>query len=56
MCGFGRADKGQMLRMVTAILGLDPPPATDHAADALAVGGLPRDAVARADAGWRSRG
>jgi Holliday junction resolvasome RuvABC endonuclease subunit len=23
--------------MVTAILGLDPPPATDHAADALAV-------------------
>ena len=35
--GFGRADKGQMLRMVTAILGLDPPPATDHAADALAV-------------------
>jgi crossover junction endodeoxyribonuclease RuvC len=37
VCGFGRADKGQMLRMVTAILGLDPPPATDHAADALAV-------------------
>ena len=37
VCGFGRADKGQMLRMVTTILGLDPPPATDHAADALAV-------------------
>jgi crossover junction endodeoxyribonuclease RuvC len=37
VCGFGRADKGQMLRMVTAILGADPPPATDHAADALAV-------------------
>ena len=37
VCGFGRADKGQMLRIVTAILGLDPPPATDHAADALAV-------------------
>jgi Holliday junction resolvasome RuvABC endonuclease subunit len=26
-----------MLRMVTAILKLDPPPETDHAADALAV-------------------
>jgi len=37
VCGFGRADKGQMVRMVTAILGLDAPPATDHAADALAV-------------------
>ena len=37
VCGFGRADKAQMLRMVTAILGVDPPPATDHAADALAV-------------------
>ena len=37
VCGFGRADKGQMLRMVTAILGLEPPPSTDHAADALAV-------------------
>jgi crossover junction endodeoxyribonuclease RuvC len=37
VCGFGRADKGQMLRMVAAILGLDGPPATDHAADALAV-------------------
>jgi crossover junction endodeoxyribonuclease RuvC len=37
ICAFGRADKGQMTRMVSAILGLDPPPATDHAADALAV-------------------
>ena len=37
VCGFGRADKGQMTRMVSAILGLDAPPATDHAADALAV-------------------
>ena len=37
VCGFGRADKGQMTRMVCAILGLDAPPATDHAADALAV-------------------
>jgi crossover junction endodeoxyribonuclease RuvC len=38
VCGFGRADKGQMLRMVSAILGLDPPPETSHAADALAAG------------------
>ena len=37
VCGFGRADKGQMTRMVSAILGLDAAPATDHAADALAV-------------------
>jgi crossover junction endodeoxyribonuclease RuvC len=37
VCGFGRADKGQMIRMVGAMLGLDAPPATDHAADALAV-------------------
>jgi crossover junction endodeoxyribonuclease RuvC len=37
VCGFGRADKGQMTRMVSAILALDPAPATDHAADALAV-------------------
>ncbi len=37
VCGFGRADKGQMTRMVGAILGLDAPPASDHAADALAV-------------------
>src|SRR5512146_1525391 len=37
VCGFGRADKGQMTRMVSAILALDVTPATDHAADALAV-------------------
>ena len=37
VCGFGHADKGQMTRMVSAILGLESPPATDHAADALAV-------------------
>jgi len=37
VCGFGRADKGQMTRMVTVILGLEAPPGTDHAADALAV-------------------
>jgi crossover junction endodeoxyribonuclease RuvC len=37
VCGYGRADKGQVGRMVAAILGLDAPPATSHAADALAV-------------------
>ena len=37
VCGYGRADKRQVQRMVAAILGIDPPPASDHAADALAV-------------------
>jgi len=37
VCGSGRADKGQVARMVGALLGLAAPPASDHAADALAV-------------------
>jgi crossover junction endodeoxyribonuclease RuvC len=37
VCGHGRAEKGQVSRMVEAILGLREAPATDHAADALAV-------------------
>ena len=37
VCGFGRADKVQVQRMVVASLRLDRPPASDHAADALAV-------------------
>ena len=37
VCGYGRADKGQMQRMVKAILGLPEPPRPHHAADALAV-------------------
>jgi crossover junction endodeoxyribonuclease RuvC len=37
VCGFGRADKSQVQRMVTASLRLDRPPASEHAADALAV-------------------
>jgi crossover junction endodeoxyribonuclease RuvC len=37
VCGYGRADKGQMQRMVKAILGLPEPPTPHHAADALAV-------------------
>ena len=38
VCGYGRAEKAQMQRMVQAILRLDSPPTPDHAADALAVG------------------
>jgi crossover junction endodeoxyribonuclease RuvC len=37
VCGYGRAEKGQVLRMVQAILGLRAPPSSTHAADALAV-------------------
>src|SRR5204863_6874308 len=37
VCGYGRADKGQVQRMVKAILGLAEPPTPHHAADALAV-------------------
>ena len=37
VCGYGRAEKGQVQRMVKAILGLDAPPTPSHAADALAV-------------------
>ena len=37
ICGHGRADKGQMQRMVKRLLSLDQIPATSHEADALAV-------------------
>jgi crossover junction endodeoxyribonuclease RuvC len=37
VCGYGRADKAQVQRMVRAILGLDATPEPHHAADALAV-------------------
>jgi crossover junction endodeoxyribonuclease RuvC len=37
VCGSGRADKGQVIRMVQAVLSLAEPPGPDHAADALAV-------------------
>jgi crossover junction endodeoxyribonuclease RuvC len=37
VCGSGRADKGQVQRMVGALLQLPEPPRPDHAADALAV-------------------
>jgi crossover junction endodeoxyribonuclease RuvC len=37
VCGHGRADKHQVARMVARLLGLNVPPGSDHAADALAV-------------------
>jgi len=37
VCGYGRADKAQVQKMVKAILSLDELPKPDHAADALAV-------------------
>jgi crossover junction endodeoxyribonuclease RuvC len=37
VCGYGRAEKAQVQRMVQAILRLKAPPASSHEADALAV-------------------
>jgi crossover junction endodeoxyribonuclease RuvC len=37
VCGYGRAEKAQVQRMVKAILGLKELPTPNHAADALAV-------------------
>jgi crossover junction endodeoxyribonuclease RuvC len=37
VCGSGRAAKAEVQRMVAALLRLDAPPRSDHAADALAV-------------------
>jgi crossover junction endodeoxyribonuclease RuvC len=37
VCGYGRAEKAQVQRMVKAILGMSEPPTPNHAADALAV-------------------
>ena len=37
VCGYGRAEKQQVQRMVTAILAMRDEPGTHHAADALAV-------------------
>jgi crossover junction endodeoxyribonuclease RuvC len=37
VCGYGRAEKQQVQRMVKAILGLQAEPTPSHAADALAV-------------------
>jgi crossover junction endodeoxyribonuclease RuvC len=55
VCGNGRAGKDQVARMVGRLLGLSAPPASDHAADALAVAicDLNRAPMARALAGAR---
>ena len=37
VCGYGRADKQQVQKMVKAILGMQSEPTPSHAADALAV-------------------
>jgi crossover junction endodeoxyribonuclease RuvC len=37
VCGYGRAEKAQVQRMVRIVLGLRAPPTPNHAADALAV-------------------
>ena len=37
VCGYGRAEKAQVQRMVKTILGLSTPPSPQHASDALAV-------------------
>jgi crossover junction endodeoxyribonuclease RuvC len=37
VCGYGRAEKGQVQRMVKVILGLDSEPSNSHEADAFAV-------------------
>ena len=37
VCGYGRADKSQVQRMVKLILGLDEEPSNSHVADAYAV-------------------
>jgi len=37
VCGYGRAEKAQVQRMVKAILGLEELPTPNHASDALAV-------------------
>jgi crossover junction endodeoxyribonuclease RuvC len=37
VCGYGRAEKGQVQRMVQTILALKSPPSSTHASDALAV-------------------
>lgn len=37
VCGYGRAEKGQIQRMVKLVLGLEAEPGSSHEADALAV-------------------
>lgn len=52
VCGDGRADKGQVQRMVQYILGLSKKPTPDDAADALAIA-LAGLALAPRELNWR---
>jgi crossover junction endodeoxyribonuclease RuvC len=58
VCGHGRAEKAQVLNMVTRLLGLAQRPVADHSADALAVAicDLNRAPLAAAVAGVGSGG
>jgi crossover junction endodeoxyribonuclease RuvC len=55
VCGHGRAEKAQVIHMVTRLLALPRPPVADHSADALAVAicDLNRAPLAAAVAGAR---
>lgn len=55
VCGYGRADKQQVQRMVTAILGMTAPPRSDHESDALAVAVCHAQAARAAGAAGRVR-
>lgn len=54
VCGTGSADKAQVQRMIASLLGLAAPPASDHAADALAVAICHAGGMARAEAESRA--
>ena len=60
--GYGRAEKGQVMDMVRALLGLAEPPRPDHASDALAIAichanvSTMRERVARSEATARGAG
>ncbi len=56
VCGSGRAPKDQVQRMVQTLLRLPEPPRPDHAADALAVGDLPRQPRSARPRGGAARG
>jgi crossover junction endodeoxyribonuclease RuvC len=54
VCGSGGAAKAQVQQMVGTLLGLPAPPASDHAADALAVAICHAGHLARGQAAQRA--
>jgi crossover junction endodeoxyribonuclease RuvC len=56
VCGAGGAEKGQVQRMVAALLGLAEPPRPDHVADALAVAICHLSQTGPAATGWQRAG